>query len=44
MIGWHHNSMDMNLGKLWDMIRDRESWQAAVHGGLQRVGHDLVTE
>ena len=26
------NAMDMNLGKLWEMVRDRESWRAAVHG------------
>ena len=25
-------AMDMNLGKLWEMIRTRESWYAAVHG------------
>ena len=24
--------MDMNLGKLWEMVRDREVWRAAVHG------------
>ena len=24
------NSIDMNLGKLWEMVRDRESWHAAV--------------
>ena len=24
--------MDMNLGKLWDMVKDREIWHAAVHG------------
>ena len=26
------NAMDMNLGKFRDMVRDREAWQAAVHG------------
>jgi len=26
------NEMDMNLGKLWEMVRDRKAWRAAVHG------------
>ena len=26
------DTMDMNLGKLQEMVRDREAWSAAVHG------------
>ena len=37
------DAMDMNLGKLWEIVKDREAWRAAVMGS-QRVGHNWVTE
>ena len=26
------DSVDMNFGKLWETVKDREAWRAAVHG------------
>ena len=37
-IGWLNNisdSMDMNLSKLSEILKDREAWRAAVHGVTQ---------
>ena len=36
-------TMDMNLNKLWEIVKDRKGWSAAVMGP-QRFGCNLVTE
>jgi len=33
------DSMDMNLGKLQEMVRDREAWHASVHGVAKSQTH-----
>ena len=37
------DSMDMSLSKLQEMVKGREAWHAAVHGG-HRVGHDQAAD
>ena len=36
------DSMAMNLSKLWEIVKAREIWHAAIHGVAER--QDLVTE
>ena len=38
------DSIDMNLSKLLEIVKDREAWSAKVQMGSQRVRHNLVAE
>jgi len=32
MAGWHHDSMDMSLAELGELVMDREAWHALTFG------------
>ena len=32
MAGWHHDSMDVSLSELPELVMDREAWRAVIHG------------
>ena len=31
-VGWHHQLNGHEFEKLWEMVKDRDAWRAAVHG------------
>ena len=42
MAGWHHDSMDVSLSELRELVMDREAWGATIHGvakGRTRLSH-----
>ena len=50
MVGWHHRLNGYKFEQTPEIVKDREAWCAAVHGGhkepdnLVTTSHNLVTE
>ena len=44
MVGWHHQLNRYELSKLWEMVKDREVWCAAVHGITESDKTDLLNK
>ena len=32
VVGWHHDSMDMSLSELQELVMDWEAWHGVIHG------------